>query len=87
MENTTLPIETLAKIQRILAIKGCALTKEELIAMEVKKMVKNAKKINSKSNNAKWESRANIENNVYSRSIAEINRENLEKNLPSSMRK
>lgn len=91
MENITLPTETLEKIERILATGKCALTREELITMEVKKIAKTAKKSKSKSNNAKWESRANVEemskNNSFTRSIAEINRENAEKNLPSSMRK
>lgn len=66
--------------------KGTKMSFEAICEMYLMSELKLKKKQGSKKEAAKWEQRAVVETTVPTRDIAEIMRENAEKNLPSSMR-
>lgn len=83
----TIPQHIADKANEMIA-KGAKMTFEAICEMYMKSEAKKAKKSGSKKEAAKWEQRANVANNttVFTKTLAEINRENAIKNLPSSMR-
>lgn len=81
----TYPQHIIEYANRMIA-KGSVMTFDAICQMKIKSEAKAAKKSGSNKQAAKWEQRANVENNTSTRDIAEINRENAIRNLPSSMR-
>lgn len=88
----TIPQHIADKANEMIA-KGTKMTFEAICEMYMKSDAKAAKKSTSKSEAAKWASRANVDalggaanGNSASNWLAEKNRESAIKNLPSSLR-
>lgn len=89
MTTQTIPQHIQEKANNAIA-KGTKMTFEAICEMFMKSEAKEAKKRGSKSDAKKWEQRKAVENTVASNNpnewLAEKNRENAMKNLPSSLR-
>lgn len=85
MKNINIPQEMIDKATRLSSIKGNTKNFEQVLEMLLDEAAKKAKKHSKDA--SKWAQRTAVENTpVSNKTIAEINRENALKNLPSSMR-
>ena len=90
MTNLNLIPQEIQDKANAMITKGSVMTFEAICKMFMKDAEKLAKKNSSKKEAAKWLSRTNVENTIVTGNasvwLAEKNRENAMKNLPSSLK-
>ena len=79
-------VEQIVKVEKLIAM-GTKLTFEQVLAIVIKKELKDAPKQQTKKSAAKQQQRENVRNSTFKcDDLGEYNRANALKNLPSNLR-